>query len=294
MNFLKFFPRSILSKLESSNEIHSAMIGAIIKILSITEEDTELLILELCITTSTGMWLNEWGSWFNITRNLNETDDQFRARVLKSIQNPKLTIPALKSNVSSYLSKKYNVDITDDYITIFEPFSKIKSFSNKGEFSRDFRYPDGTYWRGNVIDIYIPKDADDSLRSLVDSIKAAGIKLYYTQTQNDGIIVDDANSLANNDISDSYLEYNCFVSSRVIDNSFSTSSIPLTSRRYSGKQVTFCERTIISDCLYESLYLNPDSPVLIMPDIPFANTETIGENELIEAQPTVQIEIIQD
>jgi hypothetical protein len=151
MNFFKFFPQRFLSNLDLSQEVHKAILSSIFKVLSIAEEDTALMVLELCITTATSTWLNEWGSWFGVIRTVDEPDDLYRARIIASIQNPKVTLSALKGNVATYLSQKYNVSLDEADITIFEPYTKIKALSKKGTISGDCRFPNGTYWRRNVI-----------------------------------------------------------------------------------------------------------------------------------------------
>jgi hypothetical protein len=246
MNFFKFFPQRFLSNLDLSQEVHKAILSSIFKVLSIAEEDTALMVLELCITTATSTWLNEWGSWFGVIRTVDEPDDLYRARIIASIQNPKVTLSALKGNVATYLSQKYNVSLDEADITIFEPYTKIKALSKKGTISGDCRFPNGTYWRRNVIDIYLPYDADTNLRNLITQIKAAGIKVYYTQTQNSGIVVDGSDSVVDTILSDSDLEYNLYTPQQIQGNAFSR-NIPKANRYLSGKHNMFCEITIIID-----------------------------------------------
>lgn len=244
MNLLKFFPRSVINRLDLSNEVHLSVISAIVKILQIAEDDTSLLILELCISTSTGIWLNEWGSWFGVTRAINEPDALYSARIIASLQVPRVTVPALKSNVASYLSNKYGVTLTSNDIMIFEPFSRIKSFSGKGTFDGKCRYPDGFYWRNNVIDISIPEDSDNNLIKLVNEIKAAGIKVYFTQIKNDGIVINDKATTIDTCYPDTCLEGNCLVTAQNPGNRFDV-NIPLLRRFYSGRKNSYCEVEII-------------------------------------------------
>jgi hypothetical protein len=188
MNFLKFFPRNFLANLTIAEEVHKAVIGTIMKVLEVPEKDTELLMLELCITTATGIWLEEWGSWFGVTRKLGESDSEYSTRILSSIQAPKSTLPALEKNISEYLSSKTGKDYTPEDIHIFEPYTRLKTFSHRGGFSSDYHFPDGTYWRRNVIDITLPESLDDKLISLVNSIRAAGIKVAFTISSMGGIV----------------------------------------------------------------------------------------------------------
>jgi len=290
MNFLKFFPRSIVSSLDISSDIHSAIIGAIINIFKMAEDDTALLLLELSIKTATGTWLDTWGSWFGVNRTINEADTLYSARILASLENPKVTISAIKGNVASYLAKKYNANITSDDITVFEPFNNLKTFSQNGAFSGDCRFPDGVYWRNNVIDIYIPKSIDNDLINLVNKIKAAGIQVFFTETQNDGIIVNDADSIADLSYANTTLESTCLVPINSIGNIFS-GNVDTSLRKFSGDRVIWKTTLLETDVVHNNRNVNPNSPILHLYDINDASTSTIDQIEAIEYQPNAYIKI---
>lgn len=185
INFKKFFPGNILTG-ETENKVHLAIINLLSYILSQVNDDLEILLLQLCITTATGEWLEAWGSWFGVTRKPNETDKELSERILAVVTTPKITIPALKKALKDYLNKKYDANYKEDEIIIFEPYNSILRFSSKsGLFScARFRYADSTYYRYGVIDIHSPREIDNNMREIIEKIKAAGIKVHYTVVDN--------------------------------------------------------------------------------------------------------------
>lgn len=135
-------------------------------------EDISLLELQYIISTATGEWLDEWGSWFGITRNPGEDDPCFSGRILAAALTPKCTIPALTS-MADALARLPGA-------TVFEPYTKVAKH-NHSQFSGDDHYQDGSYWRWNVVDLVVPYTLTKDLADIVKSVRAAGIKVYFTQ-----------------------------------------------------------------------------------------------------------------
>lgn len=185
VNFKKFLPGSYLNN-DSNNTVHCAVINLLISIFTKVDDDLSELLLQLCITTASDVWLDEWGNWFGVIRKLNETDQHYSERILKSVKTHKATIPALKQALIEYLNEKYNTELTLDDIVIVEPYNNILKFSSKsGLFScTRFRYADATYYRYGVIDIQSPREIDNEMRKIIELTKAAGIKVHYTVVDN--------------------------------------------------------------------------------------------------------------
>ena len=145
--------------------------GAVGNSLEIARQDIFLLDLEYIIGTSTGEWLDEWGSWFGISRYLNEYDSSYSSRILAVATKPKDTIPALIETVNTQLDTAGT--------KVFEPHVRIARH-NVSKFSGINVYQDGVYWRWNVADILIPGNLTDSLRTTINDVKAAGVRIFYT------------------------------------------------------------------------------------------------------------------
>lgn len=167
---------NLLSKLHrifnkrSTGEL-KAVTGAISDSLDTVSQDISLLDLQYIIQTSTGEWLDEYGSWFGISRSLNESDELFRQRMLAVATKPKNTIPALTSAIDTQMQGTGT--------TIFQPFTRVARH-NVFKYSGVDRYMDGIYYRWNTIDIIMPYNLTEDLRKTVESIKAGGIKVFFT------------------------------------------------------------------------------------------------------------------
>lgn len=167
-NLSKFFKRS------SSGNLND-VIGAIDNALDIARVDIVELDIEYILATSSGVWLDEWGTWFGVQRIFNEIDRVYRARIQSVATKPKNTIPAIIASIRSYIGN------SDDDITIYEPFTNMRKF-NISSFSGPDKFPDATYYRPAVIDIRTTGYINDAMRAIVNEIKSAGVKVYFTFT----------------------------------------------------------------------------------------------------------------
>lgn len=152
--------------------------------LKVAGDDISLLELEYNLRTATGEWLDEWGSWFGVYRGMDEDDDSYRYRILTSLARATGTIPAILASVLEYYEVTYGKDkYNKEDITILEPYTLLKKFSECGDFSGIHRYPDGTFYRHHTLEITIPESVTPELREMVEKTKAAGIKVYYNISQ---------------------------------------------------------------------------------------------------------------
>lgn len=159
-----------------------------------------------------GSYLDLLGSMFNLTRNINETDNEFRTRILFFISENATKEGISRSIKQIFLVNNVNVDveIRESYSNFFDgsstsldiPIRNRKhsllyginviispvvetltsvSIFNYATLQRDFiNFPTGTIWRvrrnpytGSIINSF----RIDSLRYLVDDIAAAGIRV---------------------------------------------------------------------------------------------------------------------
>lgn len=156
------------------NEENKAVLGVIDDVLNTAKIDIDLSKLELVINSSTGVWLDEWGSWFGVSRLEGESDSSYRSRIIAVIGSAKNTIPALIATVRSYINDP------NSKIIIYEPYHDIKRF-NISEFSGKDKFQSDDYYRSGIIDIRVPNySIDESLRKAISQVRSAGIKVYYT------------------------------------------------------------------------------------------------------------------
>ncbi|MMZ43498.1 hypothetical protein D1872_50500 [compost metagenome] len=148
--------------------------------LRIAAQDLDSLSDQYSIPKAGGEWLEEWGSWFNVYKEIGEQDNEYRGRILSTVSTPKNTIPAIKQAVATYLSSYYNAVVDPSQVNIYEPYTNLMKYSeSKSKYSGDDKYPDEMYWRTNVISIVIPYGATEGLKKLLETIKPAGLRIRF-------------------------------------------------------------------------------------------------------------------
>lgn len=170
---MKYLPP--IFKQQNANPDHQSVIDAINNALNDVKTATDNLKAELNITTADSIWLDKWGDWFGVKRMPNETDSAFRQRILNTLTQDKLTIPALVNIVKSYLGQ-------DTLVTVNEPYTQtfLLGHSKIGEAV----LMDGNYYRVGVVDITVNKPLTDELVNILQLAKSAGTKLvvsYHAQ-----------------------------------------------------------------------------------------------------------------
>ncbi len=160
-------------KNENASREHVAMIESISKSLETLDVDVSLMRMELMILSASGKWLDAWGDWFGVPRLTGEPDDLYSKRIIATTIKPKNTIPAIIDSVNE-LGGDPNADTT-----IFEPHKFIARYGVSA-FSGLHRYQDADYWRIGVIDINSPFYVTQEFIDAINNIKAAGVRVYYT------------------------------------------------------------------------------------------------------------------
>lgn len=164
------------------NGVHQAIIGALMKLFTQTAEDVDMAKLQMSMSTATGEWLDSWGDYFGIPREPGEGDDDYRARILAEIIEPKVTLNAIKSAAARWLNRMHGHKYTKEDINIFEPWKQLLKPSQRGTLSGDARMWSVDYWTYAVIDISIPDSSELSLELItyLNEIKAAGVKIVWS------------------------------------------------------------------------------------------------------------------
>lgn len=152
--------------------------------------DISKLNLQYIIATSTGEWLDEWGSWFGIERLPDEEDFDYAHRMLAIASKPKNTIPAFQESIRAYLGDG-NIRVI-----IYEPFEDILKFSENGNLSDGGMYQDADYFRIGVVDISVATEITDILRDTIEQIRSAGVKVYFTKLNELGYITEEIVKMA--------------------------------------------------------------------------------------------------
>jgi hypothetical protein len=157
---------SILKSLGNSD--HQAVIDALSNAMGDIRTNTDQLPNELNITTASAEWLERWGEWFGVNRLPNETDIALQGRVLDTLTQLRLTIPAITALTKKVLG-------ADTIVTIYEPYTDMFQLDNST--LDNFLLTDGDFYRMGVVDVSVNKVATPEWIALLNTIKAAGTKI---------------------------------------------------------------------------------------------------------------------
>ena len=180
LSFLTYLRGIYKLNLNTSSKVHYAIIQSIYDCFIMARDDLDLARLEMCLSTATGYWLDYWGEFFSVYRKSGEEDRHYSKRIVDSVIQPKSTIPAIKDNIVDYLNSKYYKNYTREDIRVKEPWSEVAKYSHKGALSKDARFCSGDYYCHAVLDINIPEEVTNDLVDLVNSVKAAGVKVIWS------------------------------------------------------------------------------------------------------------------
>lgn len=180
LTFKKYLGGIYKLNLLKSNSVHFAIIQSIYDCFILANQDIDLMRLEMCLSTASGVWLDYWGDFFGVYRRNGETDETYSKRIIKYVIRPKSTIPSIKEHLADYLNWKYDKSYTSADIYIKEPWKELAKYSHKGILSSSSRLFSGDYYSHAVIDVSIPEDITDEVIQLVNSIKSAGVKVYWS------------------------------------------------------------------------------------------------------------------
>lgn len=180
LSFLTYLRGIYKLNLTKSGKVHNAIIQSLYDCFVMAQEDMNLMRLEMCLSTATGYWLDCWGDYFSVYRKSDEADEHYSKRIIDSVIQPKSTIPAVKDNIVDFLNSEYNKNYTREDISIKEPWREIAKYSHKGTLSNDTRFFSGDYYCHAVMDISVPEEVTKELIDLVNSVKAAGVKVIWS------------------------------------------------------------------------------------------------------------------
>lgn len=198
--------------------------------LNVIVDDLKLLNMEYIISTATGEWLDEWGTWFGLSRKTGETDSQYSSRIIATVAKSKLTIPALIYALKSVLGENATIDI-------YEPYRDLAKFSESA-FSSHSKLTGGDYYRHHVIDVILyDTNYSDEAAKVVLKIKSAGIVVWFSRLQSFDIIEIKPTDTPDGCLLSVYLEKNFFVREHDDTLMFSVYGANFSGAPMSGRQV---------------------------------------------------------
>lgn len=153
----------------SSGELMHVMSG-IDRSLKSAKEDIRLLDYEYVIGTATGEWLDEWGSWFKVSRRPDEGDASYRERIIFSAIRKRNSITALIETTRRVMPHST--------VEIYEPYNDLLTF-NQSVWNGKDRFKNSDFYRYGVAVIRTSVPATDELMREISRVKSGGTRIYF-------------------------------------------------------------------------------------------------------------------
>lgn len=239
LSFMKYLNGIYKLNLSASTTVHNAVIQAIYDCFVKAHDDIDAMRLELCLTTATGIWLDYWGDFFAVYRKTGESDTDYSQRIISSIIQPKSTIPAVKDNIVTFLNTQYQTEYTREDVSITEPWKELAKYSHCGQLSNTARFYSPDYYTHAIMVISIPEDVSTELIELVNSVKAAGVKVIWSILNSYEIASDFY------DVNDAWASYHRWIQTQTHRNYFSGLTLSQSSKfpKLSGSQEIYRRMT---------------------------------------------------
>lgn len=148
--FINNLPPLIRRRKNKDSDVTYAIIKALEEVLIQTEDDIVASKIHSFLHSAKGWSLDEWGSWFNLSRKEKETDEQFRKRIIDKIKIPRGTNAAIKWGIRDYLGDfVLPINITETWTKVF--------INNKHRLNSDY-YLIGKKYNIALFEVRILKD----------------------------------------------------------------------------------------------------------------------------------------
>lgn len=161
---------------EYDDSVNSAVIGALNKSLSKSEEDMVQSKVESYLSTADSKWLDYWGYWFGERRKSGWSDDYYRSRIVNHVEHARGTVDALRDAIADF------INTNKDNIYIYEPYRDMFIW-NSSKYNTN-KYFSSTYYRYAVIDIQVSASYPKEIVSIINLFRPAGVLWVLTETVN--------------------------------------------------------------------------------------------------------------
>ncbi|AYJ75732.1 putative baseplate protein 2 [Bacillus phage BSP18] len=172
MSFLKHLLPGWKRNIENKTTANGAILAAIDTELTSTEIDMINSKTLMSLDTATGKWLDQYGSLFGVLRKDQESDDDYRKRIISYVLLKRGTIPAIIDALRDYL-QDYS-----SYIEIYEPYTNVFILNHSKLNSKDHFL--GEYYTVAVIDIKFSRPFPADIMGVINEFKPAGVTVRLT------------------------------------------------------------------------------------------------------------------
>lgn len=157
-------------RLEVKDDSNFAILNALDNVLNEAEQDTIKSKIQSSLETATGEFLDRWGDWFGIYREVGEEDDHYREHIIRHTLLPRGTIQSIIDAIKWFLKDN------DANIEIYEPWKNIFYTNNSKLNGEDHLM--GYYYRFAIIDISIDRPFPPEIIDIIWAFKPAGVLFY--------------------------------------------------------------------------------------------------------------------
>jgi hypothetical protein len=172
MSFLKHLFPTWKRGLEDKTKANAAILAAIDRELTDTEQATIQSKLLLSLDTSSGEWLDQYGNLFGVLRKDGEQDEDYRQRIINYVLLHRGTIPAIKDAIREFLQDY------ESEIEIYEPYTNVFML-NKSKLNGEDHLL-GHYYTVAVIDIKFSRPFPAGIIDVINEFKPAGVTVHLT------------------------------------------------------------------------------------------------------------------
>lgn len=171
-SFLKNIHPLLKRKKQKHSDPNFAILEAIDGLLSEAEEETLNAKSQSYLNKATGDYLQIWGEWFGVTRKDDESDVNYRKRIIEYVNIPRGTNQALILAIQRYM---YDGRPGAVGVEIYEPWRNIFTLNRSKLDGTDGLM--GDYFRFAVIQVNIGEPFDEDLEDYLNGFKTAGVKM---------------------------------------------------------------------------------------------------------------------
>ena len=157
-------------RLDVKDDSNFAILNALDNVLNEAEQDTIKSKIQSSLETATGEFLDRWGDWFGIYREVGEEDNHYREHIIRHTLLPRGTIQSIIDAIKWFLKDN------DANIEIYEPWKNIFYTNNSKLNGEDHLM--GYYYRFAIIDISIDRPFPPEIIDIIWAFKPAGVLFY--------------------------------------------------------------------------------------------------------------------
>jgi len=159
---------------QEDNSDHGALLTTFRQVIEAVGNGVSNILKNRDFPVATGKYLDKWGRFYGIPRYQDESDEQYRKRIILEITSAKLTVASMIKTVALF-----SPDLDENEISIFEPFRELLPLNN-GFTTNNSIFPGYTYWTWGIVDVQTQKPISERAKQKLEEYKAAGVMITYS------------------------------------------------------------------------------------------------------------------